>query len=143
MNIDKTRMKDSKGRYIVQGIFLEDRYNTDLAVFTYDGEHKTYKDVLYPSLKKLYLEHADPLEYDFANTYLFDWPHWQRSTSGIVEFLVLFETNIPGQGKRIIGATGPIICKISLTLVRDMYSNVLYLNLYILPQKKNDITKTS
>ena len=78
MKIDKTRFKDSKGRYIVQGIFLEDRYNTELAVFTYDGEDKVYKGKTYPSLKKLYLEHADPVEYDFANTHLFDWAHWQR-----------------------------------------------------------------
>lgn len=78
MKIDKTRFKDEKGRYIVQGLFLEDRYNTDLAVYTYDGEDKVYKGVVYPSLKKLYLEVGDPSEYMFASKYLFDWPHWQR-----------------------------------------------------------------
>lgn len=75
---DKSRYKDEKGRYIVQGLFLEDRYNTDLAVFTLDGEDKTYKGVVYPSLKRLYLECADPKEYSFATQYLYDWDHWQR-----------------------------------------------------------------
>lgn len=75
---DKSKFKDEKGRYIVQGLFLEDRYNTDLAVYTLDGEDKTYKGVVFPSLKKLYLEHGDPVEYSFARKYLYDWPHWQR-----------------------------------------------------------------
>lgn len=75
---DKSRFKDEKGRYIVQGLFLEDRYNTDLSVYTLDGEDKTYKGVVYPSLKRLYIETGDPKEYLFATTYLYDWDHWQR-----------------------------------------------------------------
>jgi len=75
---DKSRFKDEKGRYIVQGLFLEDRYNTDLAVYTLDGEDKKYKGKIYPSLKKLYLEFGDPIEYHFSRQYLYDWPHWQR-----------------------------------------------------------------
>ena len=76
--IDKSKFKDEKGRYIVQGLFLEDSYNTDLAVFTYDGEDKVYKGKTYISLKKLYLEFEDPKEYRFARKHLFDWKHWQR-----------------------------------------------------------------
>ena len=75
---DKTRFKDSKGRYIVQGLFLEDRYDQEFSVYTFDGEDKEYKGTLYPSLKRLYLQHKDPLEYSFATTYLYDWDHWQR-----------------------------------------------------------------
>lgn len=78
MEIDKSKFKDEKGRYIVQGLFLEDRYNVDLAVYTLDGVDKEYKGQLFPSLKKLYLEEGDPEEYLFANKYLFDWKHWQR-----------------------------------------------------------------
>lgn len=81
MKVDKTKFKDEKGRYIVQGLFLEDRYNTDLAVYTLAGEDKTYKGMVFPSLKKLYLEMGDPEEYTFAMTYLYDWPHWQRLTN--------------------------------------------------------------
>lgn len=78
--IDKTKFKDAKGRYIVQGLFLEDRYDTNLAVFTYSGEDKLYNGVVYPSLKRLYLDFGDPEEYEFARTYLYDWPHWKRLT---------------------------------------------------------------
>ena len=78
MKVDKTKFKDEKGRYIVQGLFLEDRYNTDLAVYTQAGEDKEYRGVNYPSLKRLYLEEGDPTEYAFAQKYLYDWPHWQR-----------------------------------------------------------------
>lgn len=78
MNIDKSKMKDEKGRYIVQGLFLEDRYNENLAVYTLTGDHKEYNGNLYPSLKKLYLEESDPTEFLFAEKYCVDWPHWQR-----------------------------------------------------------------
>lgn len=75
---NRDKFKDEKGRYIVQGLFLEDQYNPNLAVYTFDGEDKTYKGVVYPSLKRLYLLEADPKEYQFAQKYLYDWPHWQR-----------------------------------------------------------------
>lgn len=84
MEIDKSKFKDEKGRYIVQGLFLEDRYNADMAVFTFDGEHKMYKGKKFISLKKLYLSHADPVEYDFATTYLYDWNHWKRLSKNAV-----------------------------------------------------------
>lgn len=78
MDIDKSRFRDEKNRYIVQGLFLEDSYNTNLAVYTFSGDDKTYKGKVYPSLKRLYLEHGDPKEYSFAVKYLYDWPHWKR-----------------------------------------------------------------
>lgn len=78
MKVDKKKFKDANGRYIVQGLFLEDSYNTDLSVFTFDGEDKLYKGKTYISLKKKYLEEGDPEEYFFAEKNLFDWPHWMR-----------------------------------------------------------------
>lgn len=84
IKIDRAKFKDSKGRYIVQGLFLEDRYNTDLAVYSLAGEHKMYNGVQYPSLKQLYLEFGDPEEYEFAKEYLHDWPHWRRLCENVV-----------------------------------------------------------
>ena len=81
---DKSRFRDEKNRYIVQGLFLEESYNTRLAVYTLDGEDKEYKGVIYPSLKRLYLFEADPKEYSFANKYLYDWTHWQRMCNNAV-----------------------------------------------------------
>lgn len=76
--IDKSKFKGGKGDYIVQNLFLEDKYDTDVAVFTFDGEDKVHKGKTYISLKKRYLEFGDPNEYLFAKHHLYDWGHWQR-----------------------------------------------------------------
>ncbi|NOQ73231.1 MAG: hypothetical protein GQ574_14585 [Crocinitomix sp.] len=78
MKVDKNLFKDGKNRYITQSLFLELGYNTDLAVYTLDGEDKVYKGKTYPSLKKRFLEMRDPEQYLFASEHLFDWGHWKR-----------------------------------------------------------------
>jgi len=77
MKIDKSRFKDVGGRPITQSLFLEVGY-TENAYYTWKEEDHMYKGTLYPSLKRLYLEHEDVHEYDFACTYLLGWSHWQR-----------------------------------------------------------------
>lgn len=81
MKIDKSGFKDTLGRYITQGLFLEPQLDPTFAVFTMQGEDRVYKGKTYISLKKLYLEMADPIEYEFATTYLYDWDHWKRMES--------------------------------------------------------------
>ena len=81
---NRKKFKNKTGNYIVQGLFLEDSYNTNLAVYTFDGEDKTYKGKVYPSLKRLYLEYGDVKEYSFANKYLYDWPHWERLCKNVI-----------------------------------------------------------
>ncbi len=76
--MDKNKLKDSEGRPLTQGIFLEVGYNTDLAVYTLKDEDHEYKGKVYPSLKALYLKHEDPTEYDFANQHLLGWNQWKR-----------------------------------------------------------------
>ena len=78
--IDKDKMKvPSNGNMRTQGLFLELEYGKhETAVYTLSDEHKTYKGKEYPSLKKLYLEMEDPVEYEFATKYLLGWRHWQR-----------------------------------------------------------------
>lgn len=78
MKIDKTKFKDPQGRALTQSLFLEPNYNTEYAFYTLDGEDKVYKGRTYYSLKKLYLAMEDPIEYEFATTYLIDWSHWKR-----------------------------------------------------------------
>ncbi len=84
---DKARFKDSMGRYRTQSLFLEYQYAEGPAVYSLDGEDKEYNGTVYPSLRRLYLELADPTEYEFANRYLFDWDHWQK----IVNNAILYE----------------------------------------------------
>lgn len=75
---DRSKFKDSMGRYLTQSLFLENGYNTELAVYTLTDEDKEYKGTIYPSLRRLYLECMDPTEYAFANKYLWGWEHWQK-----------------------------------------------------------------
>lgn len=58
-------------------LFLEMGYNPD-AMYTLKDYDHTYKGRLIPSIKKLYLELADPTEYVFANKYLAGWKHWMK-----------------------------------------------------------------
>lgn len=78
MKIDKSGFKDVMGRALTQSLFLEHNYDTDFAYYTLDDEDKEYKGKTYPSLKKLYIASDDPIEYEFANTYLLGWAHWQK-----------------------------------------------------------------
>lgn len=78
MKIDKSKMVTVKGVALTQGLFLEIGYNPDQAIFTLKDWDWNYEGVLYPSLKRLYLEHEDLIEYDFASEYLLGWNHWQR-----------------------------------------------------------------
>lgn len=78
MEIDKTLLKDTMGRPLTQGLFLEIGYNTQFAVYTLKDEDFIYEGKTYYSLKRLYLECEDPGEYDFATRYLANWEAWER-----------------------------------------------------------------
>lgn len=78
MNIDKNRLKDCMGRPLTQSIFLEIGYETDKAVYTLKDDDHEHEGITYPSLKRLYLEMEDIVEYEFAKKYLLGWQHWQR-----------------------------------------------------------------
>lgn len=74
----KKQLVDTLGRPLTQSLFLEFGYNTQYAVFTLNDEDKEYQEKTYPSLKRLYLEIADPTEYQFAKQCLLNWRHWVR-----------------------------------------------------------------
>ena len=76
--MDKNKLKASNGMPLTQGLFLEIGYNTKYAVYTLKDDDYEYDGVVYPSLKKAYLAMSDAVEYNFANTYLLGWDHWQR-----------------------------------------------------------------
>mgnify|MGYP001461498883 FL=1 len=76
---NKNKLKDSGGRPLTQGLFLEVGYNYDTAVYSLkDEDHETDEGKVYPSLKRLYLELEDPTEYAFATQYLAGWGQWKR-----------------------------------------------------------------
>lgn len=78
MPVDKSKMKDQQGRYLTQGLFIDFNYDPTFAVYSFKDEDFEYKGVMYQSLKRLYLEVADPTEYQFAMKHLYDWQHWKR-----------------------------------------------------------------
>lgn len=66
--------KTAGGVFYTKSLFLEESY-TDKSAVVY-----TLKDVDhegYPSLYRLYLDKADPTEYEFSKEYLGGWYHWQ------------------------------------------------------------------
>ena len=73
----KADLVDVTGRPITQSLFLEIGYS-DMAVYTLKDEDYDYQGKYYFSLKRLYLELADPTEYEFATKYLLGWKHWKR-----------------------------------------------------------------
>jgi hypothetical protein len=75
--LDRSKGVDAVGKYITQGLFLEIGYG-DNAVYTLKEIDYTYHGVVYPSLKRLYLDFNDPTEFLFAQEYLLGWKHWQR-----------------------------------------------------------------
>ena len=76
--IDKNKFKDDLGRPLTQGLFLEVNYDEKYAVYTLKDYDHTYNGVIYPSIKKLYLQEEDPTEYLFATKYFLGWNHWMR-----------------------------------------------------------------
>lgn len=79
---------NSMGRNLTLGLFLETSYNSpggpEAAVYTLKDHDHELNGRYYVSLPKLYLALEDPIEYEFANTYLNGWTHWleiQRSST--------------------------------------------------------------
>jgi hypothetical protein len=76
MNKQET-MLDSMGKFRTQSLFLELGYGTE-ALFTLKDQDHEHEGKTYLSMKRLYLEFEDPTEYEFANSILLSWKHWQR-----------------------------------------------------------------
>lgn len=68
---------DSMGRHLTQSLFLELGYRPE-AIYTLKDEDFVYEGRHLPSIKRIYLEIADPTEYAFANTCFTGWTQWQR-----------------------------------------------------------------
>lgn len=75
----KDRLKDQMGKFRTGSLFLEPLYDeTNDTVFTLKDYDHTHKGRFHYSLKKIYLEIADPTEYRFAIEVFNSWEHWQR-----------------------------------------------------------------
>lgn len=70
-------MTDSMGRYLTQSLFLEFAYNED-AIYSLKEQDHFHNGRVYYSIKRIYLEMADPTEYEFASAAFAGWKHWQK-----------------------------------------------------------------
>lgn len=69
--------KDSQGRWITQGLFVELKLKgAHSPIFTLKDHDHTIDGVTYRSLKEAFLDCQDPTEYEFANKELGGWDHW-------------------------------------------------------------------
>lgn len=75
---DKKLLVDKMGRPLTQSLFLEINYDAEVAIYTLKDYDHEYEGKVYPSLKKLFIQMEDLVEYEFANTYLLGWNHWLR-----------------------------------------------------------------
>ena len=78
MKIDRSKLLDTMGRPLTQSLFLELTYDEEKAVYSLKEIDWELNGKTYPSIKRLYLQHDDPGEYDFATTYFLSWSHWNR-----------------------------------------------------------------
>lgn len=71
------RFVNNSGKAYLKGLFFETSIDKATVVYTLkDRDHEGYK-----SLYLLYMDCDDPTEYEFANTYLNNWKHWQDLAS--------------------------------------------------------------
>jgi hypothetical protein len=70
----ENRFKNASGARLTQALFYEETgADKSSVIYTLkDQDHEGF-----PSLYRLYLEMEDVLEYEFANTYLDGWSHWE------------------------------------------------------------------
>ena len=78
LNKEESVFKDAMGRWRTQSLFIETSYSKDYLTEGYTPlfSLKDYDHQGKPSLKRLYLETADPTEYRFAVSHLGGWAHW-------------------------------------------------------------------
>lgn len=80
--------KNAGGAHYTKGLFYEHDQTRMICIYTLSDEDKTVDlsaygrgVVLLPSLRRLYVEAADPTEYSFCKTYLDGWAHWKKMFS--------------------------------------------------------------
>ena len=72
--------KDTIGRFLTHAMFFETRIKNSgyEPTFTFKEQDHEYEGVIYTSMRRLYLEIADPTEYLFATATLGSWDHWKK-----------------------------------------------------------------
>jgi len=78
MMFKREQLVDHVGAYRTQSLFLETNGTSGLPILTLKELDWEYKGQVLPSLRKMYMEIADPEEYEVAIQVLGSWEHWLR-----------------------------------------------------------------
>lgn len=70
--------KAGNGKLRTSDLFIEMNQSEYPAYYTTANQDRTVDGVVYPSLKRLYLEEEDITEFDFATKYLESYEHWEQ-----------------------------------------------------------------
>lgn len=74
--------KNSMGVYLGRELFFETATTArNYVLYSFKNEDHTFDGVVYPSLRRLYLEEDDPTEFFVAEKYFDGQPHWRRLTA--------------------------------------------------------------
>lgn len=81
------KFRGGNGKWLTKSLFIETSYeDTSNVEFTLKDRDVTLDDGRkLPSLKRIYLELADPLEWDIATRYLGGWQHWVELTKTVLK----------------------------------------------------------
>lgn len=71
-----SKWRTEQGVYFTKGLFYEMIQSVDKPNVQYTLKDEDHAGL--PSLKRLYLEEADPTEYTFATKHLGGWEHWKK-----------------------------------------------------------------
>lgn len=84
LNHEGTPFKDNRNRYRTTSLFFEFRKlgeNMPEPLYTLKEKDHTVDGVVYPSLKKLYLQEEDVTELEFARKHLYNYRQWKLMCS--------------------------------------------------------------
>src|SRR5690606_6577654 len=83
--------KNATGAWLLRALFYETATDPDKThvLYSFKPEDHEVNGVVYPSLRRLYLEMEDDTEYYFAQAYFGGWPQWKRllSCSWFVDYI--------------------------------------------------------
>lgn len=82
LGYEREDLYDVMNRPMTVSLFVETSDSIETAIFTTKDQDVVKDGKTYHSLKRLFLEEGDPVQYRFATKYLANWKHWQKLKSG-------------------------------------------------------------
>lgn len=92
----REQLVDHIGAYRTQSLFLETNSADVFPLMTLKDVDWEYKGIMLPSLRKIYMDLADPTEYEVAIHVLGSWEHWTRffSNKKIMKYLQQYRNEL-------------------------------------------------